>query len=136
MGTSARLIEINGHQVLPQYQQLPNFEGRCAAKTFHPPPPPPQDVQSIKICLINNLGEHVLGLVGAIRNICFPLFHMENVYIQYNFPIPILLPVSMNHLVERRGQMLARVPGFLQSVVVDKFSCRRFVNLYGQICQP
>lgn len=106
-------------------------------KTFHPPPPPPpQDVQSIKICLINNLGEHVLGLVGAIRNICFPLFHMENVYIQYNFPIPILLPVSMNHLVERRGQMLARVPGFLQSVVVDKFSCRRFVNLYGQICQP
>ena len=96
-------------------------------KTFHPPPPPPpQDVQSIKICLINNLGEHVLGLVGAIRNICFPLFHMENVYIQYNSPIPILLPVSMNHLAER-GQMLARVLGFLCSA--DKFSCRRFVNL-------
>ena len=51
---------------------------------------------------------------------------MENVYIQYNSPIPILLPVSMNHLAER-GQMLARV--LLLGFLADKFSCRRFVNL-------
>ena len=52
---------------------------------------------------------------------------MENGYIQYNSPIPILLPVSMNHLAER-GQMPERVcPSFLCSA--DKFSCRRFVNL-------
>ena len=52
---------------------------------------------------------------------------MENGYIQYNSPIPILLPVSMNHLAER-GQMPERVCcSFLCSA--DKFSCRRFVNL-------
>ena len=74
-----------------------------------------------------NNGRHVPGFVGAIRNICFPYIpYMENVYIQYNSPIPILLPVSMNHLAER-GQMLARV--LLLGFLADKFSCRRFVNL-------
>ena len=44
-------------------------------------------------------------LLGPSETYVFLIFHMENGwYIQYNSPIPILLPVSMNHLAER-GQM-------------------------------
>ena len=126
------LIEINGHNAMPRFYQFSRSFYQCVVrKSFRL-----SNYYGIKICLINNLGEHVLGLVGAIRNICFPLFHMENVYIQYNFPIPILLPVSMNHLAER-GQML-------EARVLEAFSARRWTNsvavdlstFYRQICQP
>ena len=69
-------------------------------------------------------------LLGPSETYVFLIFHMENGwYIQYNSPIPILLPVSMNHLAER-GQMPD--PACAQAFSappVDKFSCRRFVNL-------
>ena len=59
----------------------------------------------------------------------FPIFHMENVYIQYNSPIPILLPVSMNHLAER-GQMLeARVLAFSGQIQLPSI-CQPFTDKF------
>ena len=55
---------------------------------------------------------------------------MENVYIQYNSPIPILLPVSMNHLAERGQMLVARVLSLLGGQIQLPTICQPFTDKF------